>query len=102
MGDDRGAGVVLVVMAMAVLMVAATAGAGVVGVATARARASAAADLAALAAARDGDCDVAQRVAEANGAVLEKCTAEGEDHVVTVAVRLGGPGVVRAAARAGP
>jgi secretion/DNA translocation related TadE-like protein len=85
MRDDRGAGTVLVIVAMLLLTVATGVALAFVRIATAHARASGAADLAALAAARSGDCEQARRVADANDAVLVSCVAQGTDYQVVVA-----------------
>lgn len=75
-------------------------------IAAVRARVSAAADLAALAAARAGDCDAAVRTARDNGADVARCDQVGSDVVVVattdVIVLPGQVVAVSATARAGP
>lgn len=105
--------VTVAVVGLALVLVAAAGLVATLGaVAVARHRAAAAADLAALAAAShapDGlpaACAAARRVAEAQGASLERCRLEGPDADVVVAVRppgrLAALGSARARARAGP
>lgn len=90
-GRERGAGTVLVVAVVAAMVLAAVAAVGLGAGLTARQRVLAAADAAALAAAdvaagvAPGDpCAIAERVAEADGARLDACVADGL--VLTVAV----------------
>ena len=97
------AGLALVLVSIAALV------ASLGAVAVARHRAAAAADLAALAAAGhayDGTgCAAAERVAQAQGAVLETCRLAGGNAYVVVSVRpsgrLGELGRARGQARAG-
>lgn len=108
MSSDRGAGAVLalaLLAATALLALAACAlGAGL----TARQRVIGAADSAALAAAdavrgivSGVPCEVAGRVAAANGAVLSGCAIDGDVATVELADSWGGIALV-ARSRAGP
>jgi len=112
--EDAGGATVLVV-AMAGVLLFLTAGlAAAGGLVTAQRRAQGVADLAALGAAAAlagsgsaGDpCGAAGRVAGAHGAALERCSLDGREVTVTVAVA--GPDVpwqevlITADARAGP
>lgn len=107
---EDGVAVVMALGLSAVLVVVALLGSGAGAVISAHRRVQAAADLAALAAARggaagEGGCGAAQRVAERNGGVLERCELAGS--VATVAVSTALPGwlgdrSLRAVARAGP
>lgn len=103
--ETGSASVLLAVILSAVLMAAGMVFA-VARVAVVRAQASSAADLAALAAARDGDCSKAARVAADNQVTLDSCTVDGADVVVFVQAEseiLPGRSVlVSASARAGP
>ncbi|WP_250649264.1 MULTISPECIES: Rv3654c family TadE-like protein [unclassified Actinomyces] len=110
---EDGSGTVTALAVIAVLLVLAVATTGLIQAQAAAGRARLAADLAALGGATaqsslvsPGEaCAVAQRVAEANGAVLTGCTVLGEDVTVRVAVSASVLGVGRtaaAAARAGP
>lgn len=58
--------------------------------AMARAQASMVADIAAVAAARQGDCGAAATAAQAHAATLDECTWQGVD--VTVMVQVAAPG----------
>ena len=113
--DECGAGTVLVVGVIAVLLAAALGVSGLIQaqVAAGRARARTAADLAALGGATAlssvlapaDPCEVAERVARANGAEVTACTVTGEDVTVEVSVGARVLGVARtaaSAARAGP
>ncbi|WKR20372.1 Rv3654c family TadE-like protein [Actinomyces israelii] len=110
---ERGAGTVLVVGVIAVLLAAALGVSGLIQAQAAAGRARTAADLAALGGATalssvlaPGDpCEVAGRVARANGAEVRACTVVEEDVVVEVSVGVRVLGVARttaSAARAGP
>jgi secretion/DNA translocation related TadE-like protein len=103
---DRGAATVLLVAMLGVVLVVASAGAAIARVAAARVRVSTAADLAALAAARAGDCKVAAAVAIVNGATGAQCRLDGLDAqvraVVTVQLLPGKQVQLTALARAGP
>ena len=110
---ERGAGTVLVVGVIAVLLAAALGVSGLIQAQAAAGRARTAADLAALGGATalssvlaPGDpCEVAGRVARANGAEVTACTVTGEDVTVEVSVGARVLGVARtaaSAARAGP
>lgn len=110
---ERGAGTVLIVGVIGVLLAAALGVSGLIQAQAAAGRARSAADLAALGGATalssvlaPGDpCEVAGRVARANGAEVTACTAAGEDVVVEVSVGIRVLGVARtaaSAARAGP
>jgi secretion/DNA translocation related TadE-like protein len=110
--DDAGfvavatAGLILVLVCVAALL------ASLGAVAVARHRAASAADLAALAGAHHAlegvgpACQVARRVAEAQGAHLDSCVLEGQQVLLAVSVRpagrIGELGVARARAKAGP
>ena len=111
--DECGAGTVLVVGVIAVLLAAALGVSGLIQAQVAAGRARTAADLAALGGATalssvlaPGDpCEVAGRVARANGAEVKACTVVEEDVVVEVFVGVRVLGVARtttSAARAGP
>ena len=111
--DECGAGTVLVVGVIAVLLAAALGVSGLIQAQVAAGRARTAADLAALGGATalssvlaPGDpCEVAGRVARANGAEVTACTVTGEDVTVEVSVGARVLGVARtaaSAARAGP
>ncbi len=87
--SDRGSGSVLALAAVCAIVTVAAAGVAVVGAGAAYARAAMAADLAALAGAdvasgRAGGvpCDVAQSIAQVNGAAMTDCDQNGT--VVTV------------------
>ncbi|MFF9563504.1 Rv3654c family TadE-like protein [Leifsonia sp. NPDC014704] len=105
---DRGSGSVLALAAVCAVVTVASSGIAVVGAGAAHARAAMAADLAALAGAdvasgRAGGvpCDVAQGVAQLNGAALTGCEQNG----VVVTVTASAPYLAFAAtasARAGP
>lgn len=104
----RGAATVLGVAMAGLLLLLGLALAELTAVVAAHRRAQAAADLAALAGATDGigSCDAAGRVAQANGARLTSCTAQGTGVLVAVQVDTP-PGlervlVIEARARAGP
>jgi secretion/DNA translocation related TadE-like protein len=105
---DRGAGSVLAVAIVAAIAVSAVAALGLAAGLAARQRVEGAADAAALAAAdtaaglAPGDpCDVARRVAGANGAAVVSCTADGL--VLTVGVSGAFAGIpLTARATAGP
>lgn len=110
---ERGSGTVLVVGVIAVLLAAALGVSGLIQAQAAAGRARTAADLAALGGATalssvlaPGDpCEVAGRVARANGAEVKACTVVEEDVVVEVFVGVRVLGVARtttSAARAGP
>lgn len=105
MRRDQGSATVIVLCISLVAIFVLTGVVGVGRMAVTRAKVSAAADLAALAGAAGGGCEVAQATARANGAELDDCRAEGPD-VVVVAVRdvrlAGREFAVRARARAGP
>jgi secretion/DNA translocation related TadE-like protein len=112
--DESGAATVLVVAMAGVLLFVMSGLAAAGGLVTAQRRAQAAADLAALAGASAlaglseavDACAAAARVAGANAAALDACTAD--DRTVRVTVSVGGPDVpwrevrVSAEARAGP
>ena len=111
--DECGAGTVLVVGVIAVLLAAALGVSGLIQAQVAAGRARTAADLAALGGATalssvlaPGDpCEVAGRVARANGAEVRACTVVEEDVVMEVSVGVRVLGVARtttSAARAGP
>jgi secretion/DNA translocation related TadE-like protein len=85
LADDRGVGTVLGVVLGAVLLCAGTVISSLVSISVTHQRASVAADLAALAAASQ-DCEAAERVARAQGAVGVACSTSGIDAVVTVAM----------------
>ena len=110
---ERGAGTVLIVGVIGVLLAAALGVSGLIQAQAAAGRARSAADLAALGGATalssvlaPGDpCEVAGRVARANGAEVTTCTVAGEDVTVEVSVGARVLGVARtttSAARAGP
>ena len=110
---ERGAGTVLIVGVIGVLLAAALGVSGLIQAQAAAGRARSAADLAALGGATalssvlaPGDpCEVAGRVARANGAEVTTCTVTGEDVTVEVSVGARVLGVARtaaSAARAGP
>ena len=111
--DECGAGTVLVVGVIAVLLAAALGVSGLIQAQVAAGRARTAADLAALGGATAlssvlapaDPCEVAERVARANGAEVTACTVTGEDVTVEVSVGARVLGVARtaaSAARAGP
>lgn len=111
--DERGSGTVLVLGIIAVLLAMAVCAGGLIQAQAAAGKARSAADLAALGGATalssvvvPGEpCEVAGRVARANGAEVAVCTVVGEDVVVEVSVEARVLGVVReavSAARAGP
>lgn len=86
---DDGSGTVLSLAAVSIVCVAAAATWGVLDGVVAHQRALAAADLAALAGAQhlaggDSPCDVAARVAQANGTSIADCAVDGADVIVTV------------------
>lgn len=106
-GDESGSAAVSGVVAMLLLIVVTITGAQVGAAIVVRHRVTGAADLAVLAAAAglpDGDesaCEQARRVAEANRAELESCSANGWEVVVIVSAAT--PfGPVSARSRAGP
>ncbi len=103
---ERGAATVLLVAMLALVVAVASAAAAIARVASARVRVSTAADLAALAAARAGDCSVAAAVAAANGATSDQCLLDGPDAqvraVMTVRLLPGRQLQLTALARAGP
>ena len=111
--DECGAGTVLVVGVIAVLLAAALGVSGLIQAQVAAGRARTAADLAALGGATvltsvvapDEPCEVAGRVAQANGAEVTACSVAGEDVTVEVSVGarvLGAARSATSAARAGP
>ena len=111
--DERGSGTVLVLGIIAVLLAMAVCAGGLIQAQAAAGKARSAADLAALGGATalssvvvpGVPCEVAGRVARANGAEVAVCTVVGEDVVVEVSVEARVLGVVReavSAARAGP
>ena len=104
MRDDRGAGSVLVLMALAMLLVVVVGVSAIGQVIVLHTKVGAAAYLAALAAARAGDCAEAGKIAEVNGATLKSCVEdEGDFQVVTAfeLTLLGQRIPVTATARAG-
>ncbi|MFF2049981.1 Rv3654c family TadE-like protein [Leifsonia sp. NPDC058194] len=108
-GRERGAGSVVVLAIVGAMIAVLVAILAVGGVHIAHRRAAAVADLAALGAAdaavgRIGDepCAAASRVAEANGADLDDCAADGVRMTVTVGVGIPGGMRVTGRARAGP
>lgn len=105
MRNDRGAAAVVVAVLAALGLLALSGAVAMVELVSTRVRMSAAADLAALAAARDGDCEAGLQIAFANHAQEADCAEDGEDVVVFTqrSIRLfGRPLAVRAHARAGP
>lgn len=108
--DERGTATVAVLALIGVVLLVASAAAAVLAAVVAHRQAQAAADLAALsgaAAAQRGvdACAAADEVAGANGAALAACRIDGDDVLVTVAVRVPVAVVrdeVQARARAGP
>ncbi len=111
-GED-GAGTVLILGIIGVLLMAAVGVTGLVQAQAAAGRARTAADLAALGGATvltsvvaPGEpCEVAGRVAQANGAEVTACSVAGEDVTVEVSVGarvLGAARSATSAARAGP
>lgn len=111
-GED-GAGTVLILGIIGVLLMAAVGVTGLVQAQAAAGRARTAADLAALGGATvltsvvapDEPCEVAGRVAQANGAEVTACSVAGEDVTVEVSVGarvLGAARSATSAARAGP
>jgi len=104
MNRERGSASILLVAMLTVVVVVAGTVAMVGRVANVRAHVSGAADLAALAAARDGDCGLARRVAEVNHTQLLSCQVDGQDVIVHVSAEVGSLAriVLRASARAGP
>lgn len=111
MSDERGSATPLAVGVIGLLLFVGAALGVVTAIVSAHRSAQSAADLASLAGAaalqRHADaCDSAARVAEANGAGLERCAVAGDDVVVTVRVTgphwLGQVADLRAEARAGP
>jgi len=111
--DDCGSGTVLVLGIIAVLLAMAVCAGGLIQAQAAAGKARSAVDLAALGGATalssivaPGEpCEVAGRVARANGAEVTECTVVGEDVVVEVSVRTRVLGIDReavSAARAGP
>ena len=106
MGRDRGSATVFLVSVLGLTMAMVLLAGAVVRILAARGVASTAADLASLAAASAQDCAAAQRVASQNQAVLQACSVQGADYLVTVSVDVsglpGGVGPVTAMARAGP
>lgn len=104
MRDDRGAGSILVIMELAMLLVFVVGASAIGQVIVLHTKVSAAADLAALAAARAGDCGQAGRIAEANSATLQSCVQDAGDFQVVTAIEfalLGQRVPVTATARAG-
>jgi secretion/DNA translocation related TadE-like protein len=106
--DDRGAGAVLAIALVMAVVVIGLAGVSLAAGLSARQRVIGAADLAALAAADAASgaiggapCEVANRVAEGNGARLTGCKADGLIVTVTVAGSFAGI-PIEARARAGP
>jgi secretion/DNA translocation related TadE-like protein len=89
--NDEGSvsviGVTLIAAALSLLTLAGSVG----GWATMRTKAGMVADLAALAAARSGVCSSAQEVALLHGALLDGCTTEAGDVIVTVTLPAAGP-----------
>lgn len=104
MQRERGSASVVLVAVLTVVLTVASAVAMVGRVANLRAQVSGAADLAALAAARHGDCGSARRVAEANHTELVSCRMDGLDVIVQVTAERGVLPylLVRSSARAGP
>ena len=113
MVDERGSGTVLVLGIVAVLLAMAVCAGGLIQAQAAAGKARSAADLAALGGATAlssvlapaDPCEVAERVARANGAEVTTCSVTGEDVVVEVSVEARVLGVSRPAvssARAGP
>ena len=105
---ERGSGTVLCLAIIGVLVCLTGGGVTVAGANVAKQRAAGAADVAALAAAdvasgrlAGSPCEVANRAADANGAVLNSCSVEGA--VATVTASIGYLGfIVTVPARAGP
>ena len=113
MVDERGSGTVLVLGIIAVLLAMAVCAGGLIQAQAAAGKARSTADLAALGGATAlssvlapaDPCEVAERVARANGAEVTACTVTGEDVTVEVSVGARVLGVARtaaSAARAGP
>lgn len=106
MSRERGSATVLLAAMISLALISAWAVAAVARIATTRARMSAAADLAALAAARAGDCAAAQRTAADNAADAVRCQSDGPDFTVSADKELdvlpGRSITISAAARAGP
>lgn len=111
--DEHGSGTVLALGVIAVALVLCLGASALMRSQSASGRAQAAADLAAISGATaltsvyhpDDPCQVATRVARANGAELTGCQVDGEDVTVDVVVRiwiLGVPRTAGARARAGP
>ena len=91
MVNDDGAFEPVLALLVAALMTTVLAIVGSFGVYTAHERIQGAADLAALAVASHGDCDIAATVAERNGAQLIQCSTRAGD----VRVEVHGPRLVR-------
>jgi secretion/DNA translocation related TadE-like protein len=108
MKQDNGSGSILAIGVLAAIVILAATSIPIYAVFAARSHVTAAADAAALAAAdaRRGvvggfPCDVAEKVATANGAELEKCELDG--YIATVEVRRELLGFdLRSTATAGP
>ncbi len=105
---ERGSGTVLAVGILALVVAVAVSGVGLGAGLAARQRVIGAADAAALAAADalsgavpGVPCDMAARVAEANGARVDSCRLEGPDAIIRVSGSFGGVPLT-AGARAGP
>lgn len=107
--DDGGAIEGFVLLALAALAGFAVVVAIAVSMLIRREQTASAADLAALAAAQAGDCAVAARAAELNGARIDRCELTGAEARVIVAaptgyssalLAAGAPSELRAAARA--
>jgi secretion/DNA translocation related TadE-like protein len=85
---DRGSATILAVALSAALLCSGVLGLAVIQAAVVTSRAQTAADLSALAGAQaiTDACEASAAVAEANGAAITRCAAEGSDVVIEVTV----------------